>query len=74
MATLSQERQGQGECSGLTLQGPGHSKMYHPHSVSVEPGSQVSLRPCSLVVKNTGSEARMSSNLGCATCNLCVLG
>lgn len=70
MATLYQKRQGQGQCSGLTLQGPGHSKMYHPHSVSMETGSQVSLRPRSLVVKNAGSEARMSSNRGCATCNL----
>lgn len=74
MATLYQKRQGQGQCSGLTLQGPGHSKMYHPHSVSMEPGSQVSLRPCSLVVRNTDSKARKSSNLGWATCNLCALG
>lgn len=54
-----QKGQGQAESSDLTLQGPGHSRVYHPQYASMEPGSQVSLKPCSLVVKNMSSEARL---------------
>ena len=65
--------QGQAQSSGLTLQGPGQSRIYHPWSVSMEPGSQVSLKLCSLVLRNMGSEVRLFKS-GLCHLQSCVLG
>ena len=65
--------QDQAQSSGLTLQGPGHSRICHPWSVSMEPGSQVSLKLCSLVVRNMGSEVRLFKS-GLCHLQSCVLG
>ena len=65
--------QSEAQSSGLILQRPGHSRIYHPRSVSMEPGSQVSVKLCSLVVRNMDSKVRLFKS---GPCHLqsCVIG